>query len=66
VRYSKGSKALGIQAGDYARVEQVEAKDNRVTVRTDDGRRVTYDPRRLHGVALYRETERAVARRPCN
>jgi hypothetical protein len=61
VRYSRGSKALGIEAGDYARVEQVDAKLNQVTVRTDDDRTVSYDPRRLQGVTLYRETERAFA-----
>jgi ATP-dependent exoDNAse (exonuclease V) alpha subunit len=59
VRYSRGSKALGIQAGDYARVEHVEAKNSRLTVKTDQGHTVTYDPRRLHGVTLYREVERA-------
>lgn len=61
VRYSRGSKALGIEAGDYARVEQVEPKTNQVKVRTDDKRIVSYDPRRLEGVTLYRETERAFA-----
>jgi hypothetical protein len=43
------------------RVEHVEAKPNQVTVGTDDGRTVNYDPRRLQGVILYRETERAFA-----
>ncbi|MBY0494520.1 MAG: AAA family ATPase [Cyanobacteria bacterium] len=59
VRYSHGSKTLGIHAGDYARVEHVDARENRLTVGTDKGTRVTYDPRRLQGVTLYRETERA-------
>ena len=61
VRYSRGSKALGVEAGDYARVEHVDAKSNQVTVKTDDERTVSYDPRRLQGVTLYRETERAFA-----
>jgi conjugative relaxase-like TrwC/TraI family protein len=61
VRYSRGSKALGIEAGDYARVERVDAKANQVTVRTDDDRTLSYDPRRLQGVTLYREGERAFA-----
>jgi hypothetical protein len=61
VRYSRGSKALGIEAGEYARVERVDAKNNQVTVRTDDDRAVSYNPRRLQGVTLYRETERAFA-----
>jgi ATP-dependent exoDNAse (exonuclease V) alpha subunit len=58
VRYSRGSKALGIEAGDYARVERVDAKANQITVKTDDERGLSYDPRRLQGVTLYRETER--------
>jgi len=61
VRYSRGSEALGIKAGDYARVEHADAKPNQVTVRTEDDRKVSYDPRRLHGVTVYRETERAFA-----
>jgi conjugative relaxase-like TrwC/TraI family protein len=61
VRYSHGSKALGIEPGDYALIEHVEAKTNQVTVRTDDDRALRYDPRRLQGVTLYRETERAFA-----
>jgi hypothetical protein len=61
VRYSRGSKALGIAAGDYARVEEVDAKANQITVRTDDDRALSYDPRRLQGVTLYREAERAFA-----
>lgn len=61
VRYSRGSQALGIDAGEYARVERVDAKDNQLTVRTDDGHAATYDPRRLQGVTLYRETDRAFA-----
>ena len=61
VRFTKGSKAQGINAGDYARVEQVNAKENHLTVTRENGERVTYDPRRLQGVTLYRETDRAFA-----
>ena len=61
MRYSRGSKALGIEAGDYGRVEHADAKTNQFTVRTDDERTVSYDPRRLQGVTLYRETDRAFA-----
>ena len=39
------------------RVEHTDAKRNQVTVRTDDERTVNYDPRRLQGVTIYRETE---------
>jgi ATP-dependent exoDNAse (exonuclease V) alpha subunit len=34
-------------------------KENLVTVKRETGEQVSYDPRRLHGVTLYRETERA-------
>jgi hypothetical protein len=61
VRYSRGRKALGIEAGDYARVDHVDAKTNQVTVTTDDERALSYDARRLQGVTLYRESERAFA-----
>jgi conjugative relaxase-like TrwC/TraI family protein len=59
VRYAKGSKAHGIQAGEYARVKRVSAKENLLTVKRRNGEETIYDPRRLHGVMLYRETERA-------
>jgi conjugative relaxase-like TrwC/TraI family protein len=61
VRYTKGSKAYGIEAGEYARVEQVNAKENVVTVEKQSGEQVSYDPRRLQGVTLYRETEHSLA-----
>ena len=59
VRYTQGSKTHGIEAGEYARVERVNAKENLLTVKRENGEQVTYDPRRLQGVTLYRETERA-------
>ena len=62
VRYSRGSNALGIEAGDYARVEHVDVKANQVNVRTGHARTINYDPRRLQGVTVYREAERAFAR----
>jgi len=61
VRFTTGSKAVGIESGKYARVEAVHADENLVTVRRDIGERITYDPRRLQGVAVYREVERAFA-----
>jgi ATP-dependent exoDNAse (exonuclease V) alpha subunit len=58
VRYTRGSKTHGIEAGEYARVEHTNEKENLVTVKRANGEQVSYDPRRLHGVTLYRETER--------
>ncbi|MGH9731662.1 MAG: AAA family ATPase, partial [Candidatus Acidiferrales bacterium] len=62
VRYTKGSKTLGIEAGEYARVERVNQKENVLTVKRENGEQVSYDPRRLQGVTLYRETERSFAK----
>jgi len=62
VRYTRGSKVHGIEAGEYARVDHVNEKDNRITLKRGNGQQVSYDPRRLHGVTLYRETERAFSK----
>jgi hypothetical protein len=62
VRYTVSSQTIGLRAGEYARVDHVNAVANRVTVVRATGERVTYDPRRLQGVTLFREAERAFAR----
>ena len=58
VRYAKGSRAIGISAGEYARVAGIDPERNQLTVERDNGSRLSYDPRRLQGVAVYRESER--------
>lgn len=58
VRYTKGSKVHGIAPGEYTRVERVNEKENLLTVKRQNGEQVSYDPRRLQGVTLYREMER--------
>jgi conjugative relaxase-like TrwC/TraI family protein len=62
VRYTKGSKTHGIKAGEYARVEKIDAKENLVSVKKQTGKQVTYDPRRLQGVTLYCEADRGLSR----
>jgi hypothetical protein len=62
VRYSKGSKTHGIKAGEYAQVERTDGKENLLSVRRQNGKQVTYDPRRLQGVTLYHEADRAFSR----
>jgi ATP-dependent exoDNAse (exonuclease V) alpha subunit len=57
VRYSRGSKALKIEAGEYARVSHVDPKENRITIEHEKGTLQTYDPRRLSGVSVHREVE---------
>jgi conjugative relaxase-like TrwC/TraI family protein len=61
IRYSKGSKPLGIEAGGYATVLRTSEKENTVTVERRSGEELTYDPRRLQGVTVYRESERTFA-----
>src|SRR5260370_26763035 len=61
MRYSRGSRVLGIEAGEYATVTNANGKDNLVTVEREDGQEVTYDPRRLQGASIYREVEREFA-----
>jgi len=58
VRYSRGSKAVGVEAGEYATVREVDADQNLLTVETSDGEQSTYDPRRLYGVSVYKEDAR--------
>jgi hypothetical protein len=58
LRYSRGSKALGIAAGEYAMVTAIDHEQNRLTVERHDGREITYNPRELIGVSLYRQAER--------
>jgi conjugative relaxase-like TrwC/TraI family protein len=61
IRYSKGSKPLGIEAGEYARVAATDRESNTVTVTRKSGEELSYDPRRLQGVTVYRDTERTFA-----
>jgi conjugative relaxase-like TrwC/TraI family protein len=61
VRYAKGSKRLQIEPGEYARVTDVDRKQNQITIERENGEEITYDPRRLQGVAVYHETEREFA-----
>jgi len=61
LRYSVGSKAHELAPGAYARVTEVDADHNRLTVMREHGETVNYDPRRLQGVTVYCEVDRALA-----
>ncbi len=58
VRYTRGSKAIGIEAAAYASVVAINPAANQLTVEKANGELATYDPRRLTGVSVYREIER--------
>jgi conjugative relaxase-like TrwC/TraI family protein len=58
VRYTRGSKAIGIEAAAYASVVAINPAGNQLTVEKANKELATYDPRRLSGVSVYREIER--------
>ncbi len=58
VRYTRGSKAIGIEAASYATVAAIDPAANQLTVQKTNGELATYDPRRLTGVSVYRESDR--------
>ena len=61
LKYTTGSKAQGIERDSSARVISTNARDNTITVERTDGQSVTYDPRRLKGVNVYKEAPREFA-----
>ena len=58
VRYTRGSKVIGIGAAAYASVVAIDPAANQLTVQKPNQELATYDPRRLTGVSVYREIER--------
>jgi len=61
VRYTRGSKAIGIEAAAYASVVAINQSANQLTVEKANGELATYDPRRLTGVSVYRQMERELS-----
>jgi ATP-dependent exoDNAse (exonuclease V) alpha subunit len=57
VRYARGSKAAGIEAGTYGTLTAINPAANLLTVEKSSGEQVVYDPRRLTGVSVYREID---------
>ena len=58
VRFARGSKVLGIEAGSYGTVVAINPAANLLSVEKATGEIATYDPRRLAGVSVYREIDR--------
>jgi ATP-dependent exoDNAse (exonuclease V) alpha subunit len=65
VRFLRGSKSAGIEAGSYGKVMSVDGKvmsvdaaKNLLTIEKPNGNHVTYDPKRLSGVTVYQAVER--------
>jgi conjugative relaxase-like TrwC/TraI family protein len=58
VRYARGSKGVGIEAGSYGSVVAIDPTANLLTVAKQSGETATYDPRRLTGVSVYKDMDR--------
>jgi ATP-dependent exoDNAse (exonuclease V) alpha subunit len=61
VRYTRGSKELGLRQREYAAVIAIDLTTNQITVQRKDGPLITYDPKRLQGVNVYRREDRDLA-----
>jgi len=61
LKYTNGSKVLGIERDSTARVISTNGRDNTLTVEREDGQSVTYDPKRLKGANVYQEVVREFA-----
>lgn len=61
ILYRRGSKKLDLTRGGYASVEVIDARHNRITVRTEDGRVVAYSPKRPSGVEVFCPEQRLFA-----
>jgi ATP-dependent exoDNAse (exonuclease V) alpha subunit len=59
IRYTRGSRQAGLKAGEYATIVDLNVAANLITVERMSRQEVTYDPRRLQGVSVYRGEERA-------
>jgi ATP-dependent exoDNAse (exonuclease V) alpha subunit len=58
IRYARGSKIAGVEAGTYGTVIGINPAANMLAVEKSSGELATYDPRRLTGVSVYREIDR--------
>ncbi len=61
VHYERGSKAEGIERGSFGVVRSSDGTTNRLTVELGDGSSIAYDPKRVYGVNVFRETSREFA-----
>ena len=61
LRYTRGSARIHLRKEEYAYVTDVDAHENLLTVQRKNGQEITYDPRRLQGVNVYKREERHFA-----
>ncbi len=60
VRFGRAYERLGIRKGEYAIVQKIDPTANRLTVRTEGGKEVSYDPRRFQKTEAYQAETRAI------
>jgi ATP-dependent exoDNAse (exonuclease V) alpha subunit len=53
IRFLRANRHVGVESKSYAQVIDLDTSQNRLTVRTEDGRVVTYDPKHASGVSIY-------------
>ena len=53
IRFLRGNRRLGVQGKSYAQVIDSDTAQNRLIIRTQDGRTLTYDPQQASGVSVY-------------
>jgi conjugative relaxase-like TrwC/TraI family protein len=53
IRFLRANRQLGVENKSYAQVLEVDTTGNRLTLRTQEGRTLTYDPERVSGVSVY-------------
>jgi hypothetical protein len=61
LQYTAGSKSEGMARNSLVIVRSVDSRANVLSVELPDGSSVTYDPRRLQGVNVFREVEKEFA-----
>ena len=53
IRFLRGNRQLGVAGKSYAQVIDADTSQSRLTIRTQDGRVLTYDPQHASGVSVY-------------
>jgi conjugative relaxase-like TrwC/TraI family protein len=53
IRFLRSNRQLGVESKSYAQVIDSDTAQNRLTIRTQNGRILTYDPRQASGVSVY-------------
>lgn len=53
VHFRKANRKLGIERGSYATVLSADAERNEITIRSDNGRTISYDPRQAAPASVY-------------